>query len=365
MNGVDVETLRAWLEEGSLVTVLDIRAEEDRQQWSIPGSLHINAYDDLKAGRAGELELAEFPDDRRVVTVCNLGRMAAVAAERLQCRGIRATPLRGGMKAWSLAWNTAEISVTNDTVVLQVRRTGKGCLSYFISSGGEAVVVDASLPPEVYLGLATGRGTTIRHVIDTHVHADHLSRSRLLAQTAGATLLLPAQDRVGFPFTAMSDGQELTFGSARLTAMRTPGHTMESTCYLLNGDALLTGDTLFLGSVGRPDLHATSEETRERAALLYRSLRRIFMLRPELLVLPGHVSAPIAFDGNPLAATLQEVESRVGPWLSSESDFVDKVLSRIPPTPPNYTEIVRLNEAGILPEQDPTDLEAGANRCAV
>lgn len=365
MNGIDVETLRAWLEDRSPVTVLDIRAEEDRQQWSIPGSLHVNAYDDLKAGRAGALDHAEFPDDGRVVTVCNLGRMAAVAAEKLQRRGIRAAPLLGGMKAWSLAWNTAQVPATNNTVVLQVRRTGKGCLSYLITSGGEAVVVDASLPPKVYQGLATSRGTIIRHVIDTHVHADHLSRSRMLAQIAGATLLLPAQDRVGFPFTAMGDGQELTFGSARLTALRTPGHTMESTCYLLNSHALLTGDTLFLASVGRPDLHASSEETRERAGLLYRSLRRIFMLRPELLVLPGHASAPVAFDGKPLVAALQEVESRLDPWLASERDFVDKVHSRIPPTPPNYVEIVRLNEAGILPEQDPTDLEAGANRCAV
>jgi glyoxylase-like metal-dependent hydrolase (beta-lactamase superfamily II)/rhodanese-related sulfurtransferase len=365
MTCVDVETLRAWLEHGSLVTVLDIRAEEDRQQWSIPGSVHINAYDDLKAGRASALEHVEFSHDQTVVTVCNFGRMAAVAAERLQHRGIRATPLLGGMKAWSLVWNTADVPVSNDVVVVQVRRTGKGCLSYLISSSGEAVVVDASLPPEVYLGLATSRGTIIRYVIDTHVHADHLSRSRPLAQMAGATLLLPAQDRVGFPFTAMSDGKELTFGSARLTAMRTPGHTMESTCYLLNSHALLTGDTLFLGSVGRPDLHASPEETRERAVLLYRSLRRIFKLQSELLVVPGHVSAPVAFDGKPIAAKLQEVESRLGPWLSSEHDFVDRVLSRIPPTPANYTEIVRLNEAGTLPEQDPTDLEAGANHCAV
>ena len=77
MNGVDVETLRAWLEDGSPVTVLDIRAEEDRQQWSIPGSLHINAYDDLKAGHAGALECAELPKDQPIVTVCNLGAREA------------------------------------------------------------------------------------------------------------------------------------------------------------------------------------------------------------------------------------------------------------------------------------------------
>ena len=103
---------------------------------------------------------------------------------------MQAYSLEGGMKAWSLAWNTAEVPVQAGTVrVLQVRRTGKGCLSYLIGAGTEAVVIDASLDPQVYLGLAAGYGWRITAVLETHIHADHLSRSRQLAVLADARLL--------------------------------------------------------------------------------------------------------------------------------------------------------------------------------
>ena len=107
-------------------------------------------------------------------------------------RGLEAYTLEGGMKAWNMAWNTAEVSVAGtDARVIQVRRTGKGCLSYLVGSGGEAAVIDASLDPEVYIELAKQRGWKIARVLDTHVHADHLSRSRGLAELVGATLHMP------------------------------------------------------------------------------------------------------------------------------------------------------------------------------
>ena len=156
------------------------------------------------------------------------------------------------------------------------------------------------------------------------------------------------------------------FGASKLQALRTPGHTFESTSYLLDGWALFTGDTLFLDAVGRPDLKsADPREVRERASLLWRSLRRLFELPGETLVLPCHVSDPIAFDGAPRVATLAEVRARVPIAAAPEDEFVAWVTARIPPTPPNHLEIVRLNEAGELPDLDPTDLEAGANRCAI
>jgi glyoxylase-like metal-dependent hydrolase (beta-lactamase superfamily II) len=194
------------------------------------------------------------------------------------------------MKSWSLSWNTAELAIRGATVV-QVRRTGKGCLSYLIGSGTDAAVIDASLDPQVYLRLATQHGWNIRYVLDTHIHADHLSRSRALAQAAGAKLLLPAQDRVRFPFTVIEDGHMITFGNARLHTISAPGHTMESTCYYLNGEALFTADTLFLSGVGRPDLNASTEEAEGRARILYRSLRRLCGLPANVLVFPGHFSA--------------------------------------------------------------------------
>ena len=131
---IDADTLREWLETQRPVTVLDVRADEDRVQWAIPGSLHVNAYEALHAGQPGALADAALPLDRPVVTVCNAGRVSQTAAAILVERGFDARSLTGGMKAWSLAWNAADVPLADASVrVIQVRRTGKGCLSYVSS----------------------------------------------------------------------------------------------------------------------------------------------------------------------------------------------------------------------------------------
>jgi glyoxylase-like metal-dependent hydrolase (beta-lactamase superfamily II) len=363
---IEVDDLRKLLIEGQSVTVLDVRTAEDRAEWAIPGSIHVDVYEELKAGSPDALSSVVFPVDAPVVTVCGAGQTSLVAMEQLRARGYDARSLSGGMKAWSLAWNSAEVPIPGSAAtVIQIRRTGKGCLSYVIGRGSEAAVIDASLPPEVYENVAAERGWTIAHVLDTHVHADHLSRSRLLAEKTGATLHLPAQDRVSFRFAPVIDGDALAIGSSRIVALRTPGHTLESTCYLLDDGALFTGDTLFLAGVGRPDLEASAAEARERAGLLHGSLQRLMALSPETLILPGHISEPVPFDQRPIAASLSEVTARVAMLGMTEEAFRTAILERIPPAPPNHAQIVALNEAGALPAGDPTDLEAGANRCAV
>jgi glyoxylase-like metal-dependent hydrolase (beta-lactamase superfamily II)/rhodanese-related sulfurtransferase len=360
----DTETLRTWLEQKRPVTVLDVRAGEDRRQWSIPGSLHIDAYEDLKAGKPGALAALELPPDRPVVTVCNLGKMSERAADALSRRGLDALSLAGGMKAWSLSWNTAEVAV-GGALVTQIRRAGKGCLSYLVSAASEAIVIDASLPPGIYRSIAERLGVRIRRVFDTHIHADHLSRSRQLAEAAGAELLLPAQDRARFSHRALHGGDLVEFGRVKVEAISAPGHTPESMCFLLRGEALFTGDTLFLSSVGRPDLHAGMEQARVRASFLYRSLKQLFALGADIRVFPGHTGSPPPFDGVAITERLGVVAERLHDWIESGPAFVDRVLARIPPPPPNFARIVELNEAGELPAGDPTDLEAGANRCAV
>jgi len=366
MTTIDVETLRRWLEEGQPVTVLDVRPTTERAEWAIPGSLHVNAYDALKARDPAALADVDVPNDGPVVTVCAAGKASQIAAEQLAARGVPALSLVGGMKAWSLAWNTAEVPLEDHSArVIQVRRTGKGCLSYLIGAGEAAFVIDASLDPQVYLTLARGRGWQITSVFDTHIHADHLSRSRQLAEQSGAMLFLPEQQRVSFPFTAMRDGDTCAIGHLRLTALHTPGHTLESTCYLLNNALLLTGDTLFPTSIGRPDLHAGEQEARARSALLYHSLHKLLALPSEMLVLPGHASQPVPFDGKLIGARLSEIDERVGLLHATRPVFVETLLQRLPLTPPNYERIVTLNEAGMVPDHDVTELEAGANRCAI
>ena len=241
-GNIDVMVLRDMLERGERVTVVDVRKGEDRAEGSIPGSVHVDDYDALNAGDERAMKGLELPEGAPVVTVCGRGRSSAVAAEQLRRQGHEAFSLEGGMKAWSLAWNTADVPLPGARAeVMQVRRTGKGCLSYVVGSDGEAIVIDASLEPEVYVHLADRRGWQITRVLDTHVHADHLSRSRRLAELTGATLHMPEGALVYYPFTAVGDGDTVGVGTATLDAVRTPGHTPESTSYLLDGQALFPG----------------------------------------------------------------------------------------------------------------------------
>jgi len=106
---IDVEALRELLDRGKPVTVLDIRRAEARAEWAIPGSIHVDAYDALRSGAPDALANVDLPKEEPVVTVCNVGKTGAIAAEQLRTRGFEARSLAGGMKAWSLAWNSAEV----------------------------------------------------------------------------------------------------------------------------------------------------------------------------------------------------------------------------------------------------------------
>lgn len=361
---LDATTLQAWLRDGKQVTVLDVRPQEQRDDWYIPGSVHIDAYARLKTNDPHALDALDIPKDQPVVAVCAAGQTSMIAAERLTQQGYDAASLTGGMKAWSLAWNTAEVDLPDGVRVVQVRRTGKGCLSYLIVSDGEALVIDAAVEPHVYSQLALEQNARITGAVDTHIHADHLSRSRLLADTLQVPLFLPEQERVSYPFTPLRHGDMLKVGRTALEVIHTPGHTWESSSYYLPEEVVFTGDTLFANSVGRPDLEAKAGEARERARSLHRSLRRLTSLPGDTLVLPGHASVPLGFDHELWGKTLQEIKGEVDLLRLDEEAFVQRVTSRIPPTPENHQRIVQLNEAGELPEET-TALEVGANRCAV
>jgi glyoxylase-like metal-dependent hydrolase (beta-lactamase superfamily II) len=359
---ISVRELQDLIAAGRPVNIVDVRSSAD-VDWAIPGSTHVDAYDALKSGRIGPLaELTFAPGP--VVTVCGVGQTAKIATRMLRARGVEASTLEGGMRAWSLAWNIAEGTI-GDCDVVQVRRTGKGCLSYIVASQAEAVVIDASVDPDVYVRLLAERGCRLVAVVDTHVHADHLSRSRLLAQITGADLFMPAQYRVHYQFRSLDDAGVIQFGSAELVALRTPGHSSESTTYLLGARAAFTGDTLFLSGVGRPDLEGRGgEDAGRNARLLHESIGRLLKLPSDTLVLPGHVSDPILFDHRLLATTIGTISDAVAMLRMDADAFIETVLARIPPTPPNHFQIVELNERGELPH-DPSELEAGANRCAI
>jgi glyoxylase-like metal-dependent hydrolase (beta-lactamase superfamily II) len=201
-------------------------------------------------------------------------------------------------------------------------------------------------------------------VLETHIHADHLSRSKQLAAAYGLLPSIPANDKMAFSFNPVFDGDTFSLGEVEVEAISTPGHTLESTCYLVDNKSLLTGDTLFIKGVGRPDLKANQHEATEKAGLLYHSLEKLMELDNLVVVLPGHTSKPVAFDHKVIQASLGKIFSEIPMSLGKEG-FVRSILERKPATPDNYLTILEKNITGDITDINPIDLEAGANRCAI
>jgi len=359
------EQLAEWLNNEKELMILDVRPEEERNDWSIPESVHADIYDELKTGHSKSLELMDLPDDRPIITVCGAGNTSLTAARQLREKGLETYSLDGGMKAWNFAWDSAEAEAGDDQRIVQVRRTAKGCLSYVIGSGDEAIVIDASLDPVVYLDLARSNGWDIQYVMDTHLHADYVSRTRELARATGATHLLHRRAGVTYPFTPVSDGQDFMVGDITMKAIHTPGHTPESLTYLIGGTAAFTGDTLFTNGVGRPDLKADEQQAREKAKRLYDSLQRLMELDAGTRIFPAHVSRSIRFGEPVITSTLGELSASLKLLSLPKERFVRKTLNRIPPAPENYQTISRINSTGNREAHRLEELEAGANRCAV
>ncbi|MBS4065498.1 MAG: MBL fold metallo-hydrolase [Chitinophagaceae bacterium] len=361
---ISTDTLRTWLETGKEVSILDIRPIEERTEWFIPGSVYYNAYDKLKAHRPDALQGLHLDKTIPIVTICAGGKTSLIAAEQLIEQGFEAYSLQGGMKGWSLSWNNAKLSFP-DFEIIQFRRTGKGCLSYLVASNNEAIIVDASLPLEAYQDVLKKGNLTLKHVIETHIHADHLSRSKQLAESNKATLHLPAPNKVNFDFVPVTGTTVFQIGNISIKAIQTPGHTIESTSYLIDDKVLLTGDTLFINGVGRPDLKANNDEAMQKSKMLYQSLQKLLELDENIIVMPAHTSQPIDFDNTPIQTTIGNVKQTVAMLNLTEEEFVNTILQRIPPTPANYLSIVEKNIKGDFTDINPVDLEAGANRCAV
>jgi glyoxylase-like metal-dependent hydrolase (beta-lactamase superfamily II) len=362
---VSAEELRTLLEQKEPVVVLDVRPKEQREEWQIPGSIYVDAYQRLNANDLTVLDEILIPANSKVITVCAAGRTSQIAAKELRKKGIEAYSLDGGMRAWSLVWNKAELKLEGDIQLIQVRRTGKGCLSYIISSKGLALIIDPSLQVDDYEKILKEKNLKIIYILETHTHADHLSRAKLLAEKYNAELLLPEKSKAEFSNTPIKNRDLIKLNEIRLEVFYTPGHTLESTCFLINDKVLLTGDTLFTNGVGRPDLKADPDAVKEKAKLLYQSLQKLLALNDDIIVLPAHTSQPIAFDNKIIQTSIGYIKKNVEMLRLNEEEFINTLLKRIPPTPANYLSIVEKNIKGDFCDINPIDLEAGANRCAI
>jgi hydroxyacylglutathione hydrolase len=227
-----------------------------------------------------------------------------------------------------------------------------GCAAYVFGCGtlGKGTVVDARADDvDAYVAFAAAKGLQLTHVIDTHVHADHRSGGPELARRTGAKYCVHESADVTFPFAALREGDTIEFGNTRVKVLHTPGHSPDSVCLLvtdLKRSAepwfVLTGDTLFVGAVGRPDLPGRA---RENAAQLYASLHeKLLTLPDDLEIYPGHFSGSVCgagLSGKP-TSTLG-FEKRWNPVLSLDRDAFIERLSNVPPKPAEMEQVLAFN----------------------
>ncbi len=225
-------------------------------------------------------------------------------------------------------------------------------ISYLFGCGGKAAcaVVDPIGDIQHYLRAAEDAGMDIRFVIDTHVHADHLSAGRQLAEAAGAAYVLSALADVSFPFKAVTDGEVLPLGNVTATVLHTPGHTPEHICLLVSDRTradepwfVLTGHTLMVGDLGRTELAVSAEEG---ARGLFRSAHRLKALPDYVEVLPGAYAGSVCgrrLSGKPWSTIGFEKRRSEALRIEDEAEFIRFMLAEIPPAPPKATRIRTAN----------------------
>ncbi len=241
----------------------------------------------------------------------------------------------------------------------QIVHDDLGCASYFVGDddAGVAAVIDPRFEIDEYLELARYLGVQIEHVLETHNHADHVSGHGRLTAATGAVIHVHRDAGVSYEHEPFDDGFELPLGSVRVRAIHTPGHRPEHTSFALidseRGDepwAVLTGDTLFVGDIARPDL---AIDKREGAHGIFHSLHdRLLSLPPDTEVWPGHLGGSLC--GGPsidmkVSSTIG-YESRHNALLAEldEEAFVDRAVSDLPPQPPNFKNIVEMNKGELV-----------------
>ncbi len=369
--------LAGLLEATSPLQIMDLRAPERVAQGRIdllpPERFHNIRGSELMHHTS--LEATGLDPHLPTVLVCALGMDSQILAFHLGRLGLQSRSLKGGMAAWMNLVLPRELDPPQGVDrLVQLDRVGKGCLGYLVVSGGEAFIVDPPLQFQPYLELVRASGARLVGVADTHVHADYVSGAPALARDQGVPYYLHPADAVypydGTPgkldFHRLSDGDLLEVGEASLRIVHTPGHTEGSVTCILEDRLALTGDFLFVESIGRPDLGGDAEAWAER---LWESVARAKAeWSPGLAVYPAHYASPSERRMGPavgaaLADLLRENSLLA---MNERAAFLRVIRESRAPFPAAYRTIKALN-LGLIPlvPSEVEELEMGKNECAL
>jgi glyoxylase-like metal-dependent hydrolase (beta-lactamase superfamily II)/rhodanese-related sulfurtransferase len=365
------------LDDGERLQLLDVRAAERVAQGRVTlgATLDFRAVPASEMYRLGTLEPLRLNPAAPVAVICGHGNSSKRATQFLRERGFEAYSVAGGMAAWETVYLPRRLSPTPALErVIQVDRVGKGALSYILVSDGDAVVVDPGRHLDAYNALLAESGATVAAVIDTHMHADYLSGARAAAARWQVPYFLHPDDARSpydgaegrIAFQPLTDGDTIAFGRATLRAVHVPGHTLGSLTLVADEALALTGDFLFVQSVGRPDLGGQRDAW---AARLWESLEQVRSKWPgDLVVLPAHymgererrADRSIGARFDVITATNEAVA------IQDPQTFRRWVIEHTA-TPPESYRTIKLANLGLesVSDADAEILEFGPNQCAV
>ncbi|MBU4498849.1 MAG: MBL fold metallo-hydrolase [Gammaproteobacteria bacterium] len=377
---------------GEPMFILDVRNRDEFERWRVEGPHLVPTFnipyfelldlegeqEDVTAAvmRGVRAQLMEqLPHDRPILAVCAEGNTSSYVAEGLRRLDFDAVNLEGGMEAWGNYYAWRPVVETERFSLYQMVRPARGCLSHVLVSEHVAAVFDPGRHIEHYHELAAAVGARIERVLDTHLHADHLSGGPALGQGDQIPYHLHPYDAIHpldmlparIAYRPLEADQTFRVGAAEVKVLHFPGHTLGMVAFLIEDRYLLSGDSLFLESIARPDLGGKAEAW---APLLYESLMRMAQLPAETVVLPAHFSdVTTADDKGVFQATLGDLKHH-NPGLlklaEGEAGFCNYILANLPEFPPAYVEIKRANAGLASPnEREAQELELGKNICAV
>ncbi|ELY54415.1 Rhodanese domain-containing protein [Natronococcus amylolyticus DSM 10524] len=392
VESVTASELKARVDAGGAVTLLDSRMRSEYEEWHIDGdtveSVNVPYFEFLDEEIDDDV-LAKIPDDREVTVLCAKGGASEFVAGALKDRGYDVNHLEEGMNGWARLYEAVEVErYEGSGTLLQYQRPSTGCLGYLVYDDGEAAVIDplraftdryledaaelsSASPVSQARQDAAELGVDLEYAIDTHVHADHVSGVRELVEKGVEGVIPAASAERGVTYademTLAEDGDEFQVGDVTIEAVYTPGHTSGMTAYLIDGELLATGDTLFVESVARPDLEEGDEGAEDAARQLHETLHeRILSLPDETLIGGAHFSdAALPAEDGTYTAPIGELREKMAALSMNEDEFVELILSDMPPRPANHEEIIATNLGQQeTPDDEAFELELGPNNCA-
>ncbi|MCS7165512.1 MAG: MBL fold metallo-hydrolase [Candidatus Calescibacterium sp.] len=383
------EQLYEKMRKDEKITIIDLRSPEKYNAHKIEGKNNFSIFNiyyaqmlesgDLDKDMTNYIEKnfpTMFSKNEELYIVCDQGSTSEIFTKNLLKLGYNAYNIQGGMQNWFNYYDYKTVVESPELSIYQISRISRGDLSWVIISNGEATIIDPLRHVEKYTDFINQKGAKIKFILDTHIHADHISGGPKLSRMLNVPYYFHPYDAIHpidvmigkVQFSFAKEGDVLTLGSAKIKVLHVPGHTLGNLVYLVNDKYLFTGDTIFIQSVARPDLGGRGETW---APMHADSLYRLVNLGDDILVLPAHFSKISEANNEGLFVEKLGVLKKSNEALSilinnGKEEFVKYILSSLPTFPKEYIDIKRVNiELIEVDEERAQELETGKNICAL